>query len=80
LASVLADARSKGEDWSTKGVLKRYQKQRKLANSLMLHSMDAFHHGFSQTNTKTKWLRNLALASAKIPLIKQRVVRYAMGI
>ena len=80
LASVLTQARSNGEDWSTKGVLMRYQKQRKLANSLMLHSMDAFHHGFSNTNIKTKWLRNLALSSAKIPLIKKQVIRYAMGI
>ncbi|MFT5068469.1 MAG: 2-octaprenyl-3-methyl-6-methoxy-1,4-benzoquinol hydroxylase [Candidatus Paceibacteria bacterium] len=80
LANVLTQARSNGEDWATQRVLMRYQKQRKLANSLMLHSMDAFHHGFSNTNIKTKWLRNLALSSAKIPLIKKQVIRYAMGI
>ena len=79
LAKVLADAHNKGENWSSISVLSRYQKQRKLANSLMLHSMDAFHHGFSQTNSSTKWLRNLVLASANLPLIKKRVVRYAMG-
>jgi 2-polyprenyl-6-methoxyphenol hydroxylase-like FAD-dependent oxidoreductase len=45
----------------------------------MLQSMDAFHHGFSQTNSSTKWLRNLVLASANLPIIKKRVVRYAMG-
>lgn len=80
LASVLTYARTNGEDWSTEGVLMRYQKQRKLANSVMLHSMDAFHHGFSNSNVKTKWLRNLALSSAKIPVIKRQVIRYAMGI
>jgi 2-octaprenyl-3-methyl-6-methoxy-1,4-benzoquinol hydroxylase len=79
LAKVVTDARNDGEDWSAISILRRYEKQRKLANSLMLHSMDVFHHGFSQPNTKTKWLRNLALASANIPMIKKRVVRYAMG-
>ena len=79
LAKVLTDAYNNGQDWSATQVLRRYEKQRKLANSLMLHSMDAFHHGFSQTNSKTKWLRNLALASANLPVIKKRVVRYAMG-
>jgi 2-octaprenyl-3-methyl-6-methoxy-1,4-benzoquinol hydroxylase len=79
LAKVLTDAHKNGENWSAMNVLSRYQRQRKWANSLMLHSMDAFHHGFSQTNTNTKWLRNLALASANLPVIKKRVVRYAMG-
>ena len=80
LAKVLIHAHSNGEGWSNEGVLKRYQKQRKLANSLMLHSMDAFHYGFSNSNIKTKWLRNLALSSAKIPVIKRQVIRYAMGV
>ena len=80
LAETLKEARNSGEDWSTIGVLSRYQKQRKLANSIMLHSMDAFHHGFSQTGTKSKWLRNMVLASAKVPLIKKQIIRYAMGI
>ncbi len=80
LASVLTQAYNQGEDWSSKQVLSRYQKQRKLANSLMLHSMDAFHHGFSHSSSKVKWLRNVALASAKIPLIKKQIVRYAMGL
>ena len=80
LANVLTLAHNKGENWSAKEVLSRYQKQRKLANGLMLHSMDAFHHGFSNTNSKAKWLRNLALSSARIPLIKKQVIRYAMGI
>ena len=80
LAETLKKARNSGEDWSTIGVLSRYQKQRKLANSIMLHSMDAFHHGFSQTGTKSKWLRNMVLASAKVPLIKKQIIRYAMGI
>ena len=80
LADVIMDAHNKGEDWSTMGVLSRYQKQRKLANSIMLHSMDVFHHGFSQTSSKSKWLRNMVLASAKLPLIKKQVIRYAMGI
>ena len=80
LAEILKEARHSGEDWSTIGVLSRYQKQRKLANSVMLHSMDAFHYGFSQTSMKSKWLRNMMLASAKVPLIKKQVIRYAMGI
>ena len=80
LANVLLDAEAAGEHWSSYQVLVRYQKQRKLANSIMLHSMDAFHHGFSQTDTKSKWVRNLVLASAKVPLIKKQVIKYAMGL
>lgn len=80
LSKVLKQARMQGEDWASINVLSRYQKHRKLANSVMLHSMDAFHHGFSHANTKTKWLRNLALSSAKMPLIKRQIVRYAIGL
>ena len=80
LANVVIKADTAGEDWSSHGVLLRYQKQRKLANSIMLHSMDAFHHGFSQTGSKTKWVRNLVLASAKVPLVKRQVIKYAMGL
>ena len=80
LANVVIKADKAGEDWSSHGVLLRYQKQRKLANSIMLHSMDAFHHGFSQTGSKTKWVRNLVLASAKVPLVKRQVIKYAMGL
>ena len=79
LAAVLGDAHVKQQDFASMSVLLKYQRQRKLANALMLHSMDAFHHGFSQTNTPVKWLRNIALAAAKLPPTKKRIIQYAMG-
>ncbi len=80
LASVLIKADSQGQDWSSLEVLLNYQKQRKLANGIMLHSMDLFHHGFSHTSSKSKWVRNLVLACAKVPLVKRQVIKYAMGL
>lgn len=79
LAKLLTKASLQGENFASNEVLKRYQDQRKFANSIMLHSMDAFHHGFSQTFGPSKWLRNLALATAKVPAIKKQVIKYAMG-
>jgi len=80
LAKVLNDAYGEDMDWSSAKVLGTYEKQRKRANSLMLHTMDAFHHGFSQTHPAAKWLRNLTLAAAKVPALKKQVIRYAMGL
>ena len=79
LATVLNGAYIAEADWSSLTVLNQYQKQRKMTNSLMLHTMDAFHHGFSQPQGAVKWLRNLTLAAGRVPMIKKRVIRYAMG-
>ena len=80
LAQVLGEASRGKQDWASLDVLKQYQRQRKLSNSLMLHTMDAFHHGFSQPHSAAKWMRNLVLATAKVPGLKKRVIRYAMGL
>jgi len=80
LAKVLNDAHEQEMDWSSAKLLMTYENQRRRANSLMLHTMDAFHHGFSQTHPAAKWLRNLTLAAAKVPVLKKQVIRYAMGL
>ena len=80
LAKVLNDAHEQEMDWSSAKLLMTYENQRRRANSLMLHTMDAFHHGFSQAHPAAKWLRNLTLAAAKVPALKKQVIRYAMGL
>ena len=79
LDEVIAKARAQGQDWWRSEVLEDYQQQRRWANRLMMQSMDAFYHGFSNEQNALKWLRNGVLAVANLTPIKRQVVRYAMG-
>ena len=79
LDEVIAKARAQGEDWWRAEVLEDYQQQRRWANRLMMQSMDAFYHGFSNEQSGLKWLRNSVLAVANLTPIKRQVIRYAMG-
>ncbi|MGB2517082.1 MAG: ubiquinone biosynthesis protein UbiH, partial [Pseudomonadales bacterium] len=79
LDAVIANSRAAGEEWWQAESLTEYQRQRMWSNRLMMQTMDAFYHGFSNENTGLKWLRNGTLALAKLAPIKRNVIRYAMG-
>ena len=79
LDEVIANARAAGKDWWRADVLQDYQQRRRWANRLMMQSMDAFYHGFSNEQSGLKWLRNGVLAMANLTPIKRQVIRYAMG-
>lgn len=81
LAEILIDAFKKNEHLGSSEVLARYEKARRNENLLMMSTMDAFYHAFSNNNRPLKVLRNLALgiAGKTTPAVKE-VMKYAMGI
>ena len=80
LAETLIEAHKAGESLGSPEVLGRYEKARKQGNQLMMSTMDAFYHAFSNDVKPLKLIRNLALgvAGATKPAVKE-VMKYAMG-
>ncbi len=81
LAEVLIEAHRAGEQLGSLEVLERYEKARRQGNQLMMNTMDAFYHAFSNDIKPLKMVRNIALglAGATKPAVKE-VMKYAMGI
>lgn len=81
LLDVLINARSYGEDWSSKNVLLRYQARRYPDNILMQTGMDLFYASFSNRLGPVKLARNLGLmAAANAGKVKTQVLKYAIGL
>jgi 2-octaprenyl-3-methyl-6-methoxy-1,4-benzoquinol hydroxylase len=79
LDEVITKALNDDRDWWRAEVLRDYEQRRRMANRLMMETMDAFYHGFSNEQQGLKWVRNGALALARLTPIKRQVIRYAMG-
>ncbi len=81
LAEVLLEAEAQGEAFYSLDTLKKYEQARRKQNLLMMQTMDAFYHVFSNNNLPLKLLRNIGLGVAdKLPFAKPHVTRFAMGI
>ena len=81
LLDVLTRARSHGEAWADKPVLKRYQTRRMADNALMQSGMDLFYAGFSNDLGPVRILRNLGLmAAARAGGLKRQALKYALGL
>ncbi|MCH9699461.1 MAG: UbiH/UbiF/VisC/COQ6 family ubiquinone biosynthesis hydroxylase [Gammaproteobacteria bacterium] len=81
LAEVILDAARNGQDFAALPVLKRYEKQRKMDNLMMMTTMDAFYRVFSNNFRPVRLLRNLGLGLAnKSGPAKHKIIRYAMGL
>ncbi|QCF27331.1 FAD-dependent oxidoreductase [Hydrocarboniclastica marina] len=62
-------------------VLMRYQNQRRPAAQQMIWLMDLFYYSFSNSRLPVQLARNLGLLAAqRLPMAKQLVARYAMGV
>ncbi|GAB3022813.1 FAD-dependent monooxygenase [Bowmanella dokdonensis] len=62
-------------------LLRRYERQRRRDNVLMMSAMDALYAGFSNRIGPLKLARNLVLGLAqRSGLLKKQVTRYAMGL
>ena len=81
LSETLIAAHEHGENLGDLAVLKRYEKARRTDNQLMMSTMDAFYHAFSNDSKPLKLIRNIALgvAGKSTPAVKE-VMKYAMGI
>ena len=81
LVQTLIDAQQHGEALGSKTVLARYEKARWQDNLMMMQTMDAFYHAFSNNSLPLKVVRNLALtlAGKTRPAVTQ-IMKYAMGV
>ncbi|NQX87251.1 MAG: UbiH/UbiF/VisC/COQ6 family ubiquinone biosynthesis hydroxylase [Halioglobus sp.] len=62
-------------------LLRRYQRQRKAENLLMMSAMDGFKRLFEQESLPLRWLRNTGMRAVDQMLpLKQRLMQYAMGL
>ncbi|QDP01893.1 FAD-dependent monooxygenase [Thalassotalea sp. PS06] len=81
LQEVIAKAIGSGEHYADASVLRRYEKQRRNDNLLMMTTMDLIYRGFKQPAGPIKLLRNLGLFGAqRMGPIKDKVLAYACGL
>jgi len=81
LAEVLLAAQQAGESICELDVLKRYEKQRRRHNLLMMQIMDGFYRVFSNDIAPLKLLRNAGLGLAgRLSPARNRVMEFAMGL
>ncbi|MBU2953185.1 FAD-dependent monooxygenase [Marinobacter sp. F3R08] len=81
LQAILREAKRAGDDLAAPEWLERYERQRRPANRRMMLTMDMFYHLFSNRIPPVHLVRNLGLGAARaLPVARNRVARYAMGI
>lgn len=62
-------------------LLRRYQRQRKGENLLMMSAMDGFKRLFEQESLPLRWLRNTGMRTVnQLQPLKARLMRHAMGL
>ncbi|MEP5765747.1 MAG: UbiH/UbiF/VisC/COQ6 family ubiquinone biosynthesis hydroxylase [Halieaceae bacterium] len=81
LSLELRQAVRRGIDAGDSAVLRRYQRQRKGENLVMMAAMDGFKRLFGQQQLPLRWLRNsgMNLVARSGPL-KHQLMRHAMGV
>ena len=81
LAELLIDARQRGRDPGRLGLLRRYERRRRLENRAMLHILEGFKYLFESQNRPLQWLRNTGLTLFDgLPVVKTAIMRRAMGL
>ena len=85
LQTTIADAIASGKSWHDPGVLKGYEKLRRVDNLLMMSTMDALYATFSHPSKLVKTARNTAfMALNKLPFlnstVKSKALAYACGL
>ncbi len=80
LAEVLIKAHHAGRDPGAAQVLARYERWRRLNNSIMIESLDAIHKAFSPQPIWFQKLRSVGLNTvANVKPLRNRVMQHAMG-
>ncbi len=81
LAEVISRAIDRGEDYGSHQVLSRFQRQRKGPNLAMMAAMEGFKRLFGSEDLMVTWLRNVGLnLTDQVPMVKQQLMRQAMGL
>jgi 2-polyprenylphenol 6-hydroxylase len=80
LAEALKKALRTGRELSDPLVLARYQRQRQLHNLGMMVAMEGFKRLYAGQPLPVRWLRNTGMKAVdRLPLLKQQLMREAMG-
>lgn len=78
LTKEVSRASMRGLSWGNPQILRRYQRERRLDNALVLKSMTGFKQLFGETYPVVSALRNLGLKSIdSMPKIKRRFIKQA---
>jgi 2-octaprenylphenol hydroxylase len=81
LASVVLKAHQKGRDIASQQVLRRYERQRKGDNLLMMGVMDGFKRLFGADDMLVQFVRSSGMGAVNSStLIKNQICKYAMGL
>lgn len=81
LAQVVGEALRAGRDPGLLHTLRRYERARKGDTLVMMTAMDGFKQLFGSSLQPLRLVRNLGLNLVDAaPLLKQRIMRYAMGL
>ncbi len=81
LASVVLKAHQKGRDIASQQVLRRYERQRKGDNLLMMGIMDGFKRLFGADDMLVQFVRSSGMGAVNSStLIKNQICKYAMGL
>ncbi|MFV0477996.1 MAG: UbiH/UbiF/VisC/COQ6 family ubiquinone biosynthesis hydroxylase [Parahaliea sp.] len=81
LAQEIITAHERGADIGELAVLRRYQRQRKSENLLMMGAMDGFKFLFEQNALPLRWLRNTGMSGVgRSGPLKAGIMRHAMGL
>ncbi len=81
LAAEVTAGTARGAGPGDFALLRRYQRQRKGENLLMMAAMDGFKRLFEQDALPLRWLRNTGLKGVnRLPPVKQQLMRHAMGL
>ena len=81
LTEVLALAKRRGENFSSKDVLERYQKWRRFDTSAMAVATDSINKLFSNDNTFLRSIRDIGLGGVNAtPQLRRSFMRHAAGL
>ena len=81
LTEVLALAKRRGENFSSKDVLERYQKWRRFDTSAMAVATDSINKLFSNDNTFLRSIRDIGLGAVNAtPQLRRNFMRHAAGL
>jgi len=81
LAEVIVQAHQKGRDIASQQVLRRYERQRKGGNLLMMGMMDGFKKLFGADDMLVQLTRSSGMSLVNSStLVKNQICKYAMGL
>ncbi len=80
LTEELIKAVERGDNFAGQHILAHYQRRRKGHNLAMIMAMKGFQNLFAADHLAIRWLRNTGLKAVnKLPLLKELIVRQALG-